>query len=138
MAKTTVQLDQDRLLERLERLEQQLALVVRAQGGGFGATLLGFALGALVGGALALLYAPQRGEETRQRVLLAKEQAAQLAGQAKGQATQVAGQAQHAASRLRDQAQQAMGQGTDQVRSSTQPAPGGVPVPEVPGMQRGA
>ena len=105
MTKETVQLDQGKLLDRLEHLEQQLARVARAQGRGFATALRAFTLGVLVGGGLALLYAPQRGEETRQRVLQLTEHAAQRASQAKEQATQVAGQAQQAASQLKDQAQ---------------------------------
>ena len=134
MAKGIVQLDQGKLLARLERLETQLDRVARAQGGGFGATLRGFVLGALVGAGLALLYAPQRGEETRQRVFQVKEQAAQLAGQAREQATQVAGQAQQAAGQLKGQAQQAMGRGTGLPESSTVRVGADRPAPEVPGV----
>jgi gas vesicle protein len=127
MAKETVQLDQRKLLERLERLEKQLAKRNEDRGGGVGATLKAFAVGALVGGGVALLYAPQRGEQTRQRVLQVKEQATQLAGQAKEQATQVAGQAQQAASQIKDQAQQSVGQLKDQVQSTTVKPPAPAP-----------
>ena len=93
MAKTTTQLDQGQLLERLERLERQLAQSrVRPAGGG----LRMFLFGALVGGGLALLYAPQQGEQSRERVLQWKDRAVELAGQAQEQATRVAGQVQQA------------------------------------------
>ena len=85
MAKTTVQLDQDKLLDRLDHLEKRLTQVGKGQGGGFGATVRTLLLGALVGGALALLYAPQQGEEARRRMLELKEQAGQRVGQVKEQ-----------------------------------------------------
>lgn len=107
MAKDTVQLDQGMLLDRLEHLEKQIA---KQQGGGAGATLKTFILGALVGAGVALLYAPQGGEQTRQRLSQVKEQATQVAGQAKEQTAQLAGQAQQAASQIKDQARQAAGQ----------------------------
>ncbi|HEX6736833.1 MAG TPA: YtxH domain-containing protein [Vicinamibacteria bacterium] len=123
MAKDTVQLDQGKLMDRLERLEKQIAKSGEQRGGGFGTALKAFTVGALVGGGAALLYAPQRGEQTRQRLLQAKEQATQMAGQAKEQTAQLAGQAQQAAGQLKDQAQQAAGQTKDQVQSSTAKSP---------------
>ena len=129
MAKDTVQVDQGKLLDRLERLEKQIARGNARRGGGLGTALKAFAVGALVGGGAALLYAPQRGEQTRQRLLQAKDQATQLAGQAKEQTAHLAGQAQQAAGQLKDQAQQAAGQTKDQVQSSTVKPPGAATPP---------
>ena len=51
---------------RLERVTDQLEQAAkRNQGGGLLSVLKSFALGALVGAGIALLYAPQRGEQTR-------------------------------------------------------------------------
>src|SRR5438045_8491335 len=109
MAKDTVQLDQGKLMDRLERLEKQIARGSERRGGGFGTALKAFAVGALVGGGAALLYAPQRGEQTRQRLRQAKEQATQLAGPAKEQTAQMAGQGE-------DQGTQGAGPGQDAAR----------------------
>ena len=52
-------------------------------GSGSGAVLLAFALGAVAGAAIALLYAPATGEETRRKLALkareGRERAEQLA-----------------------------------------------------------
>jgi gas vesicle protein len=111
MAKDTVQLDQGKLLERLERLEQQIAKSGRQRGGGVGTALKAFTVGSLVGGGLALLYAPQKGEQTRQQLQ-------QRGTQLRDQATQVAGQAQQAAGQFTDQAQQSVSQATDRVQAT--------------------
>jgi gas vesicle protein len=123
MAKGTVQVDQDKLLDRLERLEKQIAKSGEQRGGGFGTALKAFAVGALAGGGLALLYAPQRGEQTRQRLLQAKEQATQVAGQAREQTAQLAGQVKEQATQVAGQAQQAVSQLKDQVQSSATTSP---------------
>ena len=112
MAKDTVQLDQGKFLDRLERLEKQIAKSSTRRGGGVGTALKAFAVGSLVGGGLALLYAPQKGEQTRQQLL---ERGTQL----REQATEVAGQAQQAAGQFTDQAQQSVSQATDRVQAAT-------------------
>ena len=134
MAKETVQLDQGKLLDRLERLEKQIAKSGRRRGGGLGTTLKAFAVGALAGGGLALLYAPQKGEQTRQRLL---ERGAQL----REQATEAAGQAQQAAGQLADQAQQSVSQATDRVQATAVRPPtaanaGATPVAPAMAQQR--
>ena len=111
MAKETVQLDQGKLLDRLERLEQQIAKSGTRRGGGVGTALKAFTVGSLVGGGLALLYAPRTGEQTRQQLL---ERGTQL----RDQATQAAGQAQQTAGQFTDQAQQAVSQATDRVQAT--------------------
>ena len=147
MAKDTVQLDQGKLMDRLARLEKQIVEGNAQRGGGLGSALKAFTFGALVGGGAALLYAPQRGEQTRQRLRQAKEQAAQVAGQAKeqtaqlagqvkDQATQVAGQAQQAAGQLKEQAQQAASQAKDQVQSSAVKPPSAATAPAAQAMSQ--
>ena len=111
MAKETVQLDQGKLMDRLERLEKQIVKGSTRRGGGVGTALKAFAVGALAGVGLALLYAPQKGEQIRQQLL---ERGTQL----REQATEVAGQAQQAAGQLTDQAQQKVSQATDRVQAT--------------------
>ena len=112
MAKDTIQLDQGKLLDRLERLEKQVAKGGQRRGGGLGTALKAFTVGSLVGGGVALLYAPRPGEQTRQQLL-------RRGAEAREQATQVAGQAQHAVGQLKDQVQQPISQGTDRVQAAT-------------------
>ncbi|MGN6811927.1 MAG: YtxH domain-containing protein, partial [Thermomicrobiales bacterium] len=101
------QTEQRRLAEALEHLQDQVS---QSQRGGFGTTFKAFVFGAVVGGGLALFYAPQRGEELRQQMQQRgsqmKEQASQLTGQVKDQATQLADQVQQSAGQIKDQAQQ--------------------------------
>jgi YtxH-like protein len=118
MAKEIVQLDQGQLLKRLAGLEQQIAKSGQQRGGGVGTALKAFGVGALVGGGVALLYAPRPGEQTRRQLL-------QRGSQAKEQATQAAGQ-------LKEQAQQAVSQGTDQVQAATMRSPSEAPAPPAP------
>jgi gas vesicle protein len=151
MAKDTVQLDQGKLMDRLARLEKQIVEGNAQRGGGLGSALKAFTFGALVGGGAALLYAPQKGEQTRRQLLArgsqakeqatqlagqAKEQTAQLAGQVKDQATQVAGQAQQAAGQLKEQAQQAASQAKDQVQSSAVKPPSAATAPAAQAMSQ--
>ena len=121
MAKEIVQLDQGHLLKRLAGLEKQIAKSGQQRGGGVGTALKAFGVGALVGGGVALLYAPQTGEQTRQRLLRRgtelKDQAAQAAGQATEQAASLAGQA------------------TDRVQASTVWSPGVATAPPTPAAQ---
>lgn len=79
---------EERLLDRLERLQRRLEKQTQQGGGGLG-FLGGMLLGTLAGGALALVVAPQSGEETREQLrstsIELKERATQVAGQAREQ-----------------------------------------------------
>jgi gas vesicle protein len=111
MAKDTVPLDQGKLMDRLERLEKQIAKSGTRRGGGVGTALRAFTVGSLVGGGLALLYAPQKGEQIRQQLL-------QRGTELRDQATQVVGQAQQAAGQATDRVQQSVSQATDRVQAT--------------------
>jgi gas vesicle protein len=65
--------------------------------------LIGLIIGGLVGAAVALLYAPQSGEETRAAI---KEKSIELRDQATEQATYLRDQAQQRIETLQTQAQQ--------------------------------
>lgn len=84
---------EERLLDRLERLQRRLEKQTRRGGGGGLGVLGGFLLGALAGGALALVAAPQSGEETREQLcgtsIELKDRATQVAGQAREQAESI-------------------------------------------------
>lgn len=134
MAKDSPQRNQDEILERLGRVEEQLTTIAR-RGRGRGAPLRTFALGALLGGGAALLYAPQRGEQTRQRVLQAKDQATQAAGPARERVAHLAGQAQQVTGQIKDRvlsisAQRGTPPATAQL--STAPPPAEAPAPGAP------
>jgi len=83
--------------------------------GGFGWFTFGFLLGGLVGAALALAYAPQAGEETRE---LIRERSIEL----KGQAEELAGRARERMEELRQQAQMQIGQVRQQIEEGVQSA----------------
>jgi len=102
---------EEQLVEELERLRRQLAERGDSDGGIMG-FLGGLALGTLVGGALAIVFAPQSGEQTREQL---RETSIEL----KDRATQVAGQAREQADTLQTQAQEVLGQAKDQVQSVT-------------------
>jgi gas vesicle protein len=114
VAGATAQLDYDKVLGQLAQLERQLAKSDQRRGGGVAGTLKVLTVGSLLGGGLALLYAPQTGEQTRRQLL-------QRGTQLKDQATQVA-----------DQARQAAGQATDQAASPTAQSPGAAPASAQP------
>ena len=70
--------------------------------GGFGAFLSGFLLGALIGGAAALLLAPQTGEETR---ILIKDKSIELKDKTSEKAEEVALKTKESASGLQQRGQ---------------------------------
>ncbi len=78
----------EQLLQELEELRRRLAERDDQEGGVMG-FLGGMALGVLVGGALALVFAPQSGEETRTQLrdtsIQLKERATTVADQVKDQ-----------------------------------------------------
>lgn len=108
----------DQLIETVERLQKQVAK--SNKGGGFGGGIKPFLFGSLIGGGLALLYAPKPGTETRQQLFQTgtelKESATQLAGQAKEQAGTLQDQAQQTLTQAKDQAQQVTGQVREQAQ----------------------
>ena len=53
-----------------------------ADNGNAGSLLLGFALGAIVGASVAVLYAPATGEETRRRLVKRARETQERAGEA--------------------------------------------------------
>jgi gas vesicle protein len=77
--------------------------------------LAGFLVGALVGAAAALLFAPYSGEETRTLIrdkgLELKEQADDLGTEARRRAEEVQAQAREKASGLQSQVKQAVDEG---------------------------
>jgi gas vesicle protein len=99
----------DELMEEIERLRQQLADRDEQEGGIMG-FLGGLALGTLLGGALALVFAPQTGEETREQLrdtsIQLRERATQLADQVKEQAPALPDQVRERAQTLTDTARE--------------------------------
>jgi gas vesicle protein len=83
--------------------------------GGFGWFLFGFFLGGLIGAAVALAYAPEKGQETRERL---REKGIEL----QGQAQQVAGKVKARVGELRQQAEVQIGQVRQQVEQGVQAA----------------
>lgn len=76
--------------------------------GGFGTFLVGFVIGGLAGAAVALLLAPQSGEETRtiirDKSIELKDRAMETAEEARLRAEQAAEEARHRAEELAQQA----------------------------------
>lgn len=124
----------DRLLAELERLRRQLA--ERRDGGGGSGFLGGLALGLIVGGALALAFAPRAGEETREQwretSIELKDRASRVAEQAKDQAGALQAQAQGALGGVRERAQTLGETAKDQVQTVTTRRQGGSPDAEQP------
>lgn len=83
--------------------------------GGFGWFLFGFFLGGLIGATVALAYAPEKGQETRERL---REKGIEL----QGQAQQAAGKVKERLGDLRDQAEVQIGQVRQQVEQGVQAA----------------
>jgi gas vesicle protein len=75
--------------------------VVVKKGGGFGSMFSGFILGSLIGATVALLAAPQSGEETRAMI---RDRASDMRDQAMDMADQTKNKAQQMASDIKDQA----------------------------------
>lgn len=112
---------EEQLLAELQRLREQLD--AQEESGSILGFLGGFALGALVGGVLALAYAPQAGEETREQLretsIELKERATRAAEQAKDQAGTLQAQAQDALGGVRERAQSLTETAKDQVQTIT-------------------
>ncbi len=117
----------DANVERLEQVTAQLEQAARRnQGGGIMGALKPFLLGALAGAGLALLYAPQRGEQTRamlrRNATDLQDRATQTASSVKEQLPVQATAAQDKARTLLDQTKQqvktAAGRGQDTPQSA--------------------
>lgn len=84
------------------------------EGGDFAAFVSGFIVGGLVGAAVALLFAPQSGEETRTLIrdkgIELKEQVEQSAADARAAAQKVAKDAKAKAEELQARGQQILGE----------------------------
>ena len=95
----------------------------------------GFALGTLCGAALALILAPQSGEETRGRIHQAGVQvqgrATAMAEQVRQEAGALEGQAQAALEHARERAHSLASQAEEQVKSIASSAK---ETPEAPGL----
>ena len=122
----------EKLLEELEELRRRLAERDDQEGGVMG-FLGGMALGVLVGGALALVFAPQSGEETRTQLrdtsIQLKERASTVADQVKEQAGTVQTQAQDSLGQVRERAQSLTETAREQVQgvaARTQEAAGAI------------
>lgn len=75
----------------------------------------GFVVGALVGAAAAILFAPQSGEETRalirERSIELQERSVELSEEARRRAVEYEAQAKEKATELQSRMQEAVGQG---------------------------
>ncbi|MCS7010960.1 MAG: YtxH domain-containing protein [Anaerolineales bacterium] len=85
----------------------------------FGAFLIGFVVGGLTGAIVALLFAPQSGEETRTYI---KEKSIELRDKAAEQAEQVASQAERLAEDVRARSREAIEQVKRAVSKKAPPA----------------
>ncbi|HEX5502680.1 MAG TPA: YtxH domain-containing protein, partial [Thermomicrobiales bacterium] len=117
---------EDQLQAQLDQLRRQLAARDN-QDSNVLSFLGGLALGTLLGGVLALILAPQSGEETRGQLrdgsIQLKERASGVAGQVRDQAGTLQGQAQGALDQVRERAQ-TLGEGArDQVQHIAVRAP---------------
>lgn len=104
------------LAETLDRIERQLAKNSQ-QRGGFGSMLRAFLFGSVVGAGLAVLYAPQAGAQTRQKL-------SQTSGEWMERATQFTDQAQDQVITLQAQAQEKLSQAKEQAQSMSAKAQG--------------
>jgi gas vesicle protein len=84
-------------------LEKGVNIMDDRNGQTFLSFLIGFIMGGLIGAAVALLYAPQSGEETRAAI---RDKSIELKDQASEQAAQLRDQAQVRIADLQSQAQQ--------------------------------
>jgi gas vesicle protein len=98
----------------------------------------GFALGALCGAALALILAPQAGEETREQIhrtgVQVQGRATAMAGQVRQEASALEGQAQAALEHARERAHSLASQADDQAKSIASSAK---ETPEAPSLAAG-
>jgi gas vesicle protein len=112
----------EKLLEELEELRRRLAERDDQEGGIMG-FLGGMVLGMLMGGTLALIFAPKSGEETRTQLrdtsIQLKERATTVADQVKEQAGTVQTQAQDALGQVRERAQSLTETAREQVQGVT-------------------
>ena len=80
-----------------------------------GAFVAGFLVGALVGAAAAMLFAPQSGEETRlvirDKGIELKDRAGELSGEARRRAEEVQGQAKSRAQEIQTRVKEAIEEG---------------------------
>ena len=69
---------------------------------------LGFLTGTLVGAAIAIILAPQSGEETREylkdQAILIKDKASEVASEMRDKATEIAGEVKDKADKMKDKA----------------------------------
>jgi gas vesicle protein len=69
---------------------------------------LGFLTGTLVGAAIAIILAPQSGEETREylkdQAILIKDKASEVASEMRDKATEIAGEVKGKADKMKDKA----------------------------------
>jgi gas vesicle protein len=97
--------------------------VANQQGIGGGGVLLAFIAGAAVGAAVALLYAPASGEETRdylgQRAREGREKAAEAARQAREHAAEAARQGREILNRQREHLSTAFDRAREQFQGGT-------------------
>ncbi|HET8629048.1 MAG TPA: YtxH domain-containing protein [Thermomicrobiales bacterium] len=110
---------EDQLQAQLDQLRRQLA-DRDSQESNLLSFLGGLALGTLLGGALALILAPQSGEETRGQL---RDTSIQLKERASGVAGGLPGQAQDALGQVRERAQSLGERAQDQVQHIAIKAP---------------
>ncbi len=96
------------LSKAVERVRRQIEELEREEGGG-GGFLRGFGLGTLLGGALALIFAPRPGQQTRERLrettVTLQDRTSTAAQGAKEQAGTLQAQAQDALGQVKERAQ---------------------------------
>jgi gas vesicle protein len=109
----------DQLQAQLDQLRRQLAQR-DSQESNLLSFLGGLALGTLLGGALALILAPQSGEETRGQL---RDTSIQLKERASGVAGSLPGQAQDALGQVKERAQALGERAQDQVQHIAIKAP---------------
>jgi gas vesicle protein len=118
------------LLGTVERLQEELEKREKRQNRGLFSSLRPFLLGGLTSAGAALLYAPQTGTETRQKLMQStgqlQESATQALGQAKEQAQQVTGQVKQQAGQVAGQAKEQAQQVTEQTKGQAQQVAGRV------------
>jgi gas vesicle protein len=113
---STLTIDRLSRLNKLFWIEWKEDLSMAENGSDFGTWVGGFILGIVTGAAVALLMAPQSGEETRdmlqEKGQTLKEKAADTVQEARYQAKDVASKARERISSLQDRGQDIMDQGS--------------------------